>query len=108
MKRAGCSGTWGLSNNSDIRDAASRQSRGGGGTAFKRVAVFEVREAMLSSLRDDEKFGLLAMHLISVHKVQDSTRVKYGRCGRVKSITIGDVEYQEEKGIIQKFEVSQN
>lgn len=81
------------------------ECRSGASFGFKRVAIPETHEAMLSSLCDDAKLSLLATHLMSVCHVLGNTRVRYGRLGKIKSVIINDIEYQEKGGKVQKYEL---
>lgn len=105
MRIGGCSSTWGLSNNLDVQDAA--QCQGGAKARIEKVVILETKEARLSSLRDNPRFSLLATHVITVRKISGDTCVQYGWLGRVKSIIIDTVEYQERGGKIQKYELDQ-
>jgi len=88
--------------NSDTLGTVS-ECQGGVGPRFEYVAIGDMREAMLSSLRDEDKFSLLATYLLSVRRLQGSIRVRYGRLGRVRSIIVNGTEYQEQGGRVQGY-----
>ena len=101
MRVYGYSTGWTLRRNSD----AFGDVVGQGGPRLKphRVAISETKMTMLSLLRDDEKFSLLATHMMHMCRVPGSAQVTYGRCGRVKSIRIDGAEYQEQEGKISTY-----
>lgn len=91
--------------NSETLGDLSRRSRGSAVQRLECVAIPETQEAMLSSLCNEERFSLLATHLMNVCGVLGNTRVRYGRLGKTRSIVVNDTEYQELGGKVQKYEL---
>jgi len=103
MRVGGYSSAWALRRNSETLGDLSKRSRSGAVQRLECVAIQETQEAMLSSLCREERFSLLATHLMNVCGVLGNTRVRYGRLGRVRSIIVNAIEYQEQGGKVQEY-----
>ena len=85
-----------------LGEATERPS--GTRSTFERVVINEMQEARLSTLQSDDRLSCLATHLVGRCCIQHDTWVRYGWLKGVKSIVIGNVEYQERRGNVMVFD----
>ncbi len=92
-----------LRNNSQSFGELVGRAKSGSCLKLVRGTVTATEEKALSLLVNDQKFSLLATHLINVCGVPPHTIVCYGRVDKVKLIIALGVEHYEKAKKIQSF-----